>query len=182
MKAGGMQSLAHCLTFGDRSIALSLLDAGESETLAGHLAAVLPALHSVVRASARLHAMSPDDPETPGVLAGLQTAAELVSGLALALTEEQAGVARSVPLRPLNTAAKRALMTVPEYAGHRGCSDSYVRRMRRAGRVVLSADGLIDVAASDALLNSRAGKSNVPVSQSQTDAVAAAARQASAGK
>nr|WP_220479245.1 hypothetical protein [Lysobacter spongiae] len=44
-------------------------------------------------------------------------------------------------------------MTTAEYAQHRGCSDSYVRRMRRDGRLKLAPDGKrIDVAASDALL------------------------------
>lgn len=182
MKAGGMQGMAHCLTFGERGIAFSLLDASEAETLAGHLAAVLPALHSVVRATARIHATAQDDPGAPGILAGLQTAAELMSGLALALTEEQAGVARSVTLGPSTTAADRALMTVQEYAAHRGCSASYVRRMRRAARLVLSPDGLIDVAASDALLDSRAGGSDLSMSHDQFVAVDAAARQASAGE
>lgn len=47
-----------------------------------------------------------------------------------------------------------AAMTVAEYAAHRGCSDSYIRRMRRQGKLVMSADGkLIRVAASDALLD-----------------------------
>lgn len=50
-------------------------------------------------------------------------------------------------------AADRVLMTVDEYASHRGCSDSYVRRLRRQGRLVLGPDGkLIDVAASDAAI------------------------------
>lgn len=44
-------------------------------------------------------------------------------------------------------------MTVPEYAAHRGCSDSYVRRLRREARLVLDEDGLIDVAKSDAMLD-----------------------------
>lgn len=46
----------------------------------------------------------------------------------------------------------KAAMTVAEYAVHRGCSDSYVRRMRRDQRLALTADKLIDVAASDARL------------------------------
>lgn len=45
-----------------------------------------------------------------------------------------------------------ALMSVAEYALHRACSDSYVRRLRRQGRLVLQ-DGQIDVAASDAVLD-----------------------------
>ena len=50
-------------------------------------------------------------------------------------------------------AADRVLMTVDEYASHRGCSDSYIRRLRRQGRLVLGEDGkLIDVAASDAAI------------------------------
>ncbi len=44
-------------------------------------------------------------------------------------------------------------MTVAEYAAHRGCSDSYVRRMRRERRLVCGPGKLIDVAASDALLD-----------------------------
>lgn len=43
-------------------------------------------------------------------------------------------------------------MNAAEYAKHRGCSDSYVRRMRRDGRLVLNLDQLVDVAASDARL------------------------------
>lgn len=45
-------------------------------------------------------------------------------------------------------------MSVIEYAAHRGCSDSYIRRMRRTGKLVMHADGKrIHVAASDALLD-----------------------------
>jgi len=45
-------------------------------------------------------------------------------------------------------------MTAAEYANHRGCSDSYIRRMRRSGKLVMHADGRrIVVAASDALLD-----------------------------
>jgi len=45
-------------------------------------------------------------------------------------------------------------MTVAEYALHRSVSDSYVRRMRRLNRLVLSEDGkLIDVANSDLLMD-----------------------------
>ena len=43
-------------------------------------------------------------------------------------------------------------MSVAEYAAHRSCSDSYVRRMRREDRLVLTNTGLIDVQASDAKL------------------------------
>lgn len=43
-------------------------------------------------------------------------------------------------------------MTVAEYAAHRGCSDSYVRRMRRESRLVIATDGRIDRDASDARL------------------------------
>lgn len=43
-------------------------------------------------------------------------------------------------------------MSVAEYAAHRGCSDSYVRRMRRDQRLVITKNKLIDVAASDARL------------------------------
>jgi hypothetical protein len=43
-------------------------------------------------------------------------------------------------------------MTTVEYAAHRGCSDSYVRRMRREHRLVLGEGDLIDVLASDARL------------------------------
>lgn len=43
-------------------------------------------------------------------------------------------------------------MTVAEYAAHRRCSDSYVRRLKREGRLVLDPQGRIDVARSDAKL------------------------------
>lgn len=43
-------------------------------------------------------------------------------------------------------------MTVAEYAAHRDCSDSYVRRLRRENRLTLATDGRIDVRASDARL------------------------------
>jgi hypothetical protein len=43
-------------------------------------------------------------------------------------------------------------MSIADYAVHRGCSDSYVRRLRRAQRLVLTAAGLVDVVATDALL------------------------------
>jgi hypothetical protein len=48
----------------------------------------------------------------------------------------------------------KPLMSVAEYAVHRGCSDSYVRRMRREKRLKLTTDGQIDVVGSDALLAS----------------------------
>ena len=45
-------------------------------------------------------------------------------------------------------------MTVAEFAMHRGCSDSYIRRMRRLGKLVMAADGKrIVVTSSDALLD-----------------------------
>ena len=45
-------------------------------------------------------------------------------------------------------------MTTAEYAAHRGCSDSYIRRMRRQGKVVMADDGKrIRVAETDALLD-----------------------------
>lgn len=45
-------------------------------------------------------------------------------------------------------------MTAAEYASHRGVSDSYVRRMRRHGKLVTTADGRrIVVADSDAMLD-----------------------------
>lgn len=43
-------------------------------------------------------------------------------------------------------------MSVSDYALHRKCSDSYVRRMRRSGRLVFTPGGLIDALATDALL------------------------------
>ena len=45
------------------------------------------------------------------------------------------------------------LMTVAEYAAHRGVSDSYIRRMRRRGTLVLGDGDLIVVQASDELLD-----------------------------
>lgn len=45
------------------------------------------------------------------------------------------------------------LMTVAEYAEHRGVSDSYIRRMRRCGSLVLGDGELIAVQASDELLD-----------------------------
>ena len=45
------------------------------------------------------------------------------------------------------------LMTVAQYAEHRGVSDSYIRRMRRGGSLVLSDGELIVVQASDELLD-----------------------------
>lgn len=45
-------------------------------------------------------------------------------------------------------------MTTAEYAAHRGCSDSYIRRMKRQGKVVMADDGKrIRVAETDALLD-----------------------------
>ncbi len=46
-----------------------------------------------------------------------------------------------------------ATMTAAEYAKHRGVSDSYIRRVRRKGNLVLTPDGHIDVRASDELLD-----------------------------
>lgn len=40
-------------------------------------------------------------------------------------------------------------MSAAEYAAHRKCSDSYVRRLRRNGLIIDCAHGKIDVAASD---------------------------------
>jgi hypothetical protein len=39
-----------------------------------------------------------------------------------------------------------------EYADHLECSESYVSRLKRQGRLVFDADGLVDFAASDALV------------------------------
>ena len=44
-------------------------------------------------------------------------------------------------------------MSVAEYAAHRGVSDSYIRRMRRDGNLVLVDGDLIDPRASDQLLD-----------------------------
>lgn len=44
-------------------------------------------------------------------------------------------------------------MTVAQYAAHRGVSDSYIRRMRRKGNLVLTAGERIDVRASDEMLD-----------------------------
>lgn len=41
-------------------------------------------------------------------------------------------------------------MTVKQYAAHRGASLSFVYRLRRTARLVLTADGGVDAAASDA--------------------------------
>lgn len=43
-------------------------------------------------------------------------------------------------------------MTTAEYAAHRGVSDSYVRRLRRTGRVVTCPHGEINANATDVLL------------------------------
>jgi hypothetical protein len=43
-------------------------------------------------------------------------------------------------------------MTPAQYATHRGCSDSYVRRLRRKGQLVVQGK-LIDAAASDLVLD-----------------------------
>lgn len=45
------------------------------------------------------------------------------------------------------------LMTIAEYAEHRGVSASYIRRMRRRGSLVLGDGDLVDVGASDDLLD-----------------------------
>lgn len=45
-------------------------------------------------------------------------------------------------------------MSIAEYAAHRGVSDSYIRRMRRSGKLVTDQGGKrVDVAQSDALLD-----------------------------
>lgn len=51
---------------------------------------------------------------------------------------------------PLSSATT---MTAAEYAKHRGVSDSYIRRVRRKGNLVLTSEGNIDVRASDELLD-----------------------------
>lgn len=54
----------------------------------------------------------------------------------------------------MSSAGSESAMSVAAYAVHRGCSDSYIRRMRRAGKLVMHADGKrILVAQSDALLD-----------------------------
>lgn len=56
-------------------------------------------------------------------------------------------VGAGVPMGSVTT------MTTAEYAKHRGVSDSYIRRMRRKGNVILGEDGRIHVNASDTLLD-----------------------------
>lgn len=54
----------------------------------------------------------------------------------------------------MSSAGSEMAMSVVAYAEHRGCSDSYIRRMRRLGKLVMHADGKrILVAQSDALLD-----------------------------
>lgn len=54
----------------------------------------------------------------------------------------------------MSSASSDRVMSTAEYAAHRGCSDSYIRRMRRDGKLVLHADGKrILVAQSNALLD-----------------------------
>lgn len=53
---------------------------------------------------------------------------------------------------PLEGSGVTSGVSASQYAAHRGVSDTYVRRLRREGRLVLLPDGKIDQAASDALL------------------------------
>ncbi len=54
----------------------------------------------------------------------------------------------------MSSAGSDQVMSTAEYAAHRGCSDSYIRRMRRDGKLILHADGKrILVAQSNALLD-----------------------------
>ncbi len=54
----------------------------------------------------------------------------------------------------MSSAGSETALSVADYAAHRGCSDSYIRRMRRLGKLVMHADGKhILVAESDALLD-----------------------------
>jgi len=66
----------------------------------------------------------------------------------------QFSVPRLVPLVPLGfrMSSARQTMTAAEYAAHRGCSDSYVRRMRRQGKLVTDGERIV-VADSDRLLD-----------------------------
>lgn len=71
-------------------------------------------------------------------------------------------------------------MTVAEYAAHRGCSDSYVRRMRREARLVMTPTGAIDVTASDAALAKtgdplRGGDRTKPAAEDDADLITVAA-------
>ena len=52
----------------------------------------------------------------------------------------------------MSRSATCAHMSTADYAVHRGCSDSYVRRLRRTERVALCGHGEIDVAMTDILL------------------------------
>jgi len=53
----------------------------------------------------------------------------------------------------MSSNGSNSTMTVAEYAAHRGVSDSYIRRCRRKGNLVLTAGDRIDVLASDELLD-----------------------------
>lgn len=81
----------------------------------------------------------------------------------------------SVPVAELKPS-----MSVAEYASHRGCSDSYVRRMRREDRLVLTKSGAIDVAASDASLANtgdplRGGDRTKPAAEDEVELITVAA-------
>ncbi|KFN42327.1 hypothetical protein [Arenimonas oryziterrae] len=75
----------------------------------------------------------------------------------------------------------KPFMTTAEYAAHRGVSDSYVRRMRRDRRLVEREDKLIDVAASDALLDETSDPTRGGDRSAPTEAPAETAAPTAAG-
>ena len=58
-----------------------------------------------------------------------------------------------------------AHMTQSAYADHRGVTRSYVTKLKQEGRLVIGADGLVDVAASDAQVDRTADPGRDDVAQ-----------------
>lgn len=78
------ESLAHCLVYSDRALALAILDP-ETDDMPSHAANFAGAARAVVRAAGRC---ADDQNETREHLASLLAAAEILGALSQACSEE----------------------------------------------------------------------------------------------
>ena len=80
------ESLAHCVVYSDRALAISLLDP-ETDNMQSHAVNFASAASAVVRAAGRC---ANDENETREHLASLLVAAEMLGALSQACSEEAA--------------------------------------------------------------------------------------------
>ena len=109
----------------------------------------------MIDAPYRLDTSSPGSamPPSAAALDELERAALAFVRAAFAVMRDRAGDVTHSPAAaaPSDDSAQAPClhMTAAQYAAHRDCSDSLVRRYRRAGRLVECAHGLIAAQASD---------------------------------